>query len=205
MGLCLLPGLIIAFILLVAISCYGLLFHAFIFSIEVVLQKLFILPARIQKKSEASLSCRLDGTFLSRIARMHYESRYSPPRKAFDYYAARVLARLMKNRDLHGLQSRGLFYSGDFGLTLVSEGYEWKATLESYVSRIDIKEDPADSDFIKTKKEYFQREISIMRDIKHLPHIEVSIFCIIYHSMFSGASSSLEVLDFFAIKFLIRY
>ena len=79
----------------------------------------------------------------------------------------------MQKKDLHGLPGRGLFYSSEFGLTLVSEGYEWKATLDSYVSRIDTKVVDGDSDFIKAKKEYFQREISIMQSITPLPHIEV--------------------------------
>jgi len=41
------------------------------------------------------------------------------------------------------------------------------------VSRIDTKVDPGDSDFIKTKKEYFQREISVMKTLEHLPHLLV--------------------------------
>ena len=70
-------------------------------------------------------------------------------------------------------QQRRLFYSDEYGLTLVSEADHWEDTLASYVSRIDTNVEPADSDFIRTKKEYFQREISIMRTIQHLPHIEV--------------------------------
>ena len=80
----------------------------------------------------------------------------------------------MASRDLPGARARRLFYSDEYGLTLVSEAEQWEATLESYVSRIDTRVDPADSDFIRTKKEYFQREIGIMRTITHLPHLEVS-------------------------------
>ena len=116
--------------------------------------------------------CRLDGPFVSNLAKRHYESRYSPPRKAFDFYSAHALAQLIKSRDLPARQRR-LFYSEEYGLTLVGGADSWDSTLESYVGRIDIKEDPADSDFIKTKKEYFQREISIMRTIPHLPQLEV--------------------------------
>ena len=119
------------------------------------------------------LHCRINGNFLLKLAKRHYESRYNPPRKAFDFYTATALIRLMQKKDLHGLPGRGLFYSSEFGLTLVSEGYEWKATLDSYVSRIDTKVVDGDSDFIKAKKEYFQREISIMQSITPLPHIEV--------------------------------
>ena len=116
--------------------------------------------------------CRLDGPFVSAIAKLHYESRYSPPRKAFDFYTAHALAQLIKSRDVPA-RLRRLYYSADFGLTLVSGADSWDATLESYVSRIDTNVDPADSDFTKTKKEYFQREISIMRTIPHLPQLEV--------------------------------
>jgi hypothetical protein len=118
--------------------------------------------------------CSLNGNFISHLAKLHYESRYNPPRKAFDYYAAAALSRLIKSRDLHGLPLRGLFFSSEYGLTLVSEGYDWKATLDSYVSRIDTKVDPTDSDFIKTKKECFNREISIMKGMPDLPHLQVS-------------------------------
>jgi hypothetical protein len=83
------------------------------------------------------------------------------------------MSRFMASRDLPA-EPRRLFYSNEFGLTLVSKADRWDTTLESYVSRIDTSLDPADSDFIRTKKEYFQREISIMRTIQHLPHLEVS-------------------------------
>jgi hypothetical protein len=60
-----------------------------------------------------------------------------------------------------------------YGLSLVSKSNKWEATLESYVSRIDTRVDPSDSDFIKTKKEYFQREISVMRTLEDLPKLAV--------------------------------
>ena len=119
------------------------------------------------------LAYSIKGDFLSRIAKRHYESRYNPPRKAFDFYAAVALVRLMQKKDLHGLPGRALFFSSEYGMTLVSEGYEWNATLQSYVSRIDTKIVDGDNQFIKTKKEYFQREISIMQTLPALPHIEV--------------------------------
>jgi hypothetical protein len=107
------------------------------------------------------------------LAKLHYESPYSPPRKAFDFYTALALSTYMTSRDVPPARERRLFYSDEYGLTLVSEADHWEDTLASYVSRIDTKVDPADSDFIKTKKEYFQREISIMRTLPPLPKLEV--------------------------------
>jgi hypothetical protein len=107
------------------------------------------------------------------LAKLHYESPYSPPRKAFDVYTALALTGYMATKDVPGARPRRLFYSDEYGLTLVSEAESWEKTLASYVSRIDTDVKSEDSDFIKTKKEYFQREISIMRIIPHLPKLEV--------------------------------
>ena len=107
------------------------------------------------------------------LADAHYTSQYNPPRKAFDFYTAAALVHFMSSKDLRGLPQSRLFYSAEYGLSLVGKSETWEATLESYVSRIDTKVDPGDSDFIKTKKEYFQREISVMRTIQDLPHLLV--------------------------------
>jgi hypothetical protein len=116
---------------------------------------------------------RLDGTFIQQLAKAHYTSQYNPPRKAFDFYAAAALVYFMTSKDLLGLSQSQLFYSAEYGLSLVGKSETWEATLESYVSRIDTKVDPGDSDFIKTKKEYFQREISVMRTLEDLPKLMV--------------------------------
>ena len=107
------------------------------------------------------------------LADAHYTSQYNPPRKAFAFYAAAALVHFMKSKDLCGLPQSRLFYSAVYGLSLVSKSNTWESTLASYVSRIDTKVDPGDSDFIKTKKEYFQREISVMRTIEDLPKLAV--------------------------------
>ncbi len=102
------------------------------------------------------------------IAKAHYESRYNPPRKAFDFYTALALGRFMKSN-----AERHLFYSARYGLTLVSKNDTWAETLDNYVSRIDTSVIAGDSDSVKTKKEYFQREISIMQTIELLPKLKV--------------------------------
>jgi hypothetical protein len=124
---------------------------------------------------------RLDGAFVKHLANAHYNSQYNPPRKAFDFYAAAALVHFIKEEDsLLSKEVSRMFYSGEYGLTLVGKSETWEATLESYVSRIDTKVDLNDSDFIKTKKEYFQREISVMRTIEHLPHLEVHLPLALY-------------------------
>ena len=110
---------------------------------------------------------------LLKLAEAYYTSAYNPPRKAFDFYTASALARFMRSKDLFGLSRLRLFSSGEYGLTLVSQQETWEASLKSYVSRIDTRADPGDSDFVRTKKENFQREISIIRAIGTLPSIEV--------------------------------
>ena len=122
------------------------------------------------------LRCRLDGVYLSELAKMHYQCRYNPPRKAFDVYSAKALSKFMESqepRGVPGARGRRLFYSQEYGISLVSRADTWDATLESYVSRIDTQPDAGDSDFVRTKKEYFQREIGVIRTIPLLPYVEV--------------------------------
>ena len=106
---------------------------------------------------------------------MHYESRYNPPRKAYDVYSALALVRYMKSRDGAGMTRRRMFYSDKYGIMLVSEHETWKTTLESYTTGIDFQDSDGDSDFIKTKKKNFRLEIECTGKIKDLPHIEVCV------------------------------
>ena len=119
------------------------------------------------------MACSLNGDFLRPLAKEHYESRYNPPRKAFDFYVAAALVRFLQDKDLLKLPHRRLFYSDEYGLSFVSRANSWEDTLKRYVEQIDTTVNPADPPFIKTKKEYFQREISIMSTIEHLPSLEV--------------------------------
>ena len=117
---------------------------------------------------------RLNGKYISQLAKAHYESRYNPPRKAFDFYTALALTRFMNSKEgLLALPRRRLFYSDEYGMTLVSQSDTWEATIKSYIGRIDIRVQESDNDFIKTKKDYFKRKISIMQTIAHLPQLKV--------------------------------
>ncbi len=122
---------------------------------------------------------------LKKFATAHYCSIYNPPRKAFDFYAASALTRFMRSKDMFALPRLRLFFSGEYGLALVSREDAWESSLESYVSSIDTRVDPGDPEFVRTKKEYFQREISIMRTIDTLPSIEVRVFARIEGLFFS--------------------
>ena len=117
---------------------------------------------------------RLNGKYISQLAKAHYECRYNPPRKAFDFYTALALTRFMNYKEsLSALPRRRLFYSDEYGMTLVSQSDTWGATIKSYVGRIDISVQESDNDFIKTKKENFKREIDIMQKIDNLPQLKV--------------------------------
>ncbi len=70
---------------------------------------------------------------------------------------------------------RRLFYSDEYGLTFVSVDYTWDSTLERYVSHIDTVVGPSDVPFIRTKKEYFLKEINIMKTIPLLPSLKAII------------------------------
>jgi len=152
----------------------------------------------------------LMGDFLRLVAKAHYESRYSPPRKAYDFYTSLALCRLLTaqakgdkatvaaltaTRTEEGgkgpeggagaggaaappagpvpAEDRYLFYSGTYGMSLVSSSPNWKDALCNYVVKIDTDVVPTDPPFIRTKKETFLAEIAIMHKLESLPSIKV--------------------------------
>lgn len=104
---------------------------------------------------------------------MHYESRYNPPHKAYDFYSALALVRFMKWSDSADLAGRRMFYCNKYGLALVSEHETWRATREAYIHGMDVKDADEDSEFIRAKKANFRIEIDAMRSIEDLPCIQV--------------------------------
>lgn len=125
------------------------------------------------------------GDFIQKLAYAHYEGRHNPPRKAFDYYTAAALTHYLSSMDATEGKSVGcskmmaerrvrrLFYSDEYGLTFVSVDYTWDSTLERYISNIDTVVDPTDVPFIRTKKEYFLKEINVMKTIPLLQSLKV--------------------------------
>ena len=67
---------------------------------------------------------------------------------------------------------RRLFFCAEYGLTFVSVDHTWDATLERYISNIDTEVKLSDDAFTKTKKEYFLKEINIMKTIPLLPSLK---------------------------------
>jgi hypothetical protein len=129
-----------------------------------------------------AMVCSISGEFLKKLARAHYEGKHNPPRKAFDYYAATALVcflqhtkdgkRVPHSSMMAERRARRLFFCEEYGLTFVSVDHTWDATLERYISNINTIEDPSDDLFTKTKKEYFLKEIHIMRTIPLLQSLK---------------------------------
>ncbi len=113
----------------------------------------------------------LTGDFLQKFAKAHYTSIYNPPRKPFDYFSATALTTWLKSKhsDAHLLSSvRSLFYSNVYGMTYVSSKDTWEETRDCYIGSINTEERDDDPPFIKNKKEYFVKEINILKGIKFL-------------------------------------
>ena len=87
----------------------------------------------------------LASDYIKKLAKAHYESTYNPPRKMFDVYAAAALVCFMGSGDVsvnrHLMQQpvRQLFYSDQFGITLVTDKSTWEVALNCYVSQIDTQ------------------------------------------------------------------
>ena len=115
-------------------------------------------------------SNRLTGMFLNKIATLHYTSKYNPPRKPFDYYVAFALKAHLESGsgyDFAGMQfrdgvSKTLFYSNVYGTTFVCSSPDWVSARSEYMGHV-TKPMNSDDAFAKTKWEYFQKEIVIMK------------------------------------------
>ena len=87
----------------------------------------------------------LASDYIKKLAKAHYESTYNPPRKMFDVYAAAALVCFMGSGDVSVNQLlmqqpvRQLFYSDQFGITLVTDKSTWEEALNCYVSQIDTQ------------------------------------------------------------------
>ena len=118
----------------------------------------------------------LSGAFLQLLTKAHYTSPNNPPRKPFDFYAAKALtACLESNGEEVRLRrhERTLHYSSVFGITYVSRSGQWEDTLEAHVKAVDTTPLPQDSDFIRNKKEYFLKEIDVLKGIEFMGRLQV--------------------------------
>ncbi len=136
----------------------------------------------------------LSGKFLKKCALLHYRSRYNPPRKPFDYYCAMALCTLLRSEKVEPLPSTRnvfqvpkqravmrvlpsrqmhMFYSNVYGITFISSEDTWKATRSHYSNAIDTEIKEGDAENIKSKKDYFKKEIELMDTIDYVSFLHV--------------------------------
>ena len=109
------------------------------------------------------VSNNLHGDFLKQVALAYYTSLYNHPRKPYDYYTAVALTATMhRSADPALWKSSRLFYSGVYGLALISECESWEATRTLYASKIDVTSRDEDTPSEKAKRDNFRKELSIM-------------------------------------------
>ena len=119
----------------------------------------------------------LNGDFLQKLTRAHYTSTYNPPRKPYDYFAAKALTTWLESGNSGGCSpshERFLFYSNVYGMAYVSRERTWEETRDSYIRSIctEVKED--DTADVKSKKEYFVKEINILKGIEYAGMLSVN-------------------------------
>ena len=117
-------------------------------------------------------SNNLEGHFLREVTSAHYMSRYTPPRKPFDYYIAVALTALLRESGGPPCSEMLLFYSEVYGVALVSSSKTWEATIAAYKGCIDISIKEEESEFERCKKGSFRRELEVM-DGLHVESIVV--------------------------------
>jgi hypothetical protein len=139
----------------------------------------------------------LEGERLRELALAHYNSPYMPPKKPYDYYCSLVLTSVLKSEvdrksssvnlvpkadEVQGsysparvYNSRMLFHSNVYGITILSHQTTWEATRAEYVETVETLFLPenADNDKTRTKNEYFRKEIELMKTIDNLPSLRV--------------------------------
>ena len=115
-------------------------------------------------------------SFLRRLAEAHYTSQYAPPRKPFDFYAAKALTAWLEaggKEPRLTRHPRTLHYSNVFGVTYVSRSGLWEDTRAAYVAAIDATPRETDPPPVRSKKEYFTREIEALRGIEFMGRLPV--------------------------------
>jgi hypothetical protein len=117
----------------------------------------------------------LNGSFLQKFAEAHYKSIYNPPRKPYDFFAAKALTSWLESESTACLTSheRWLFYSNVYGITYVSRKDTWEETRECYIGSISTEEREDDSPFIRNRKLNFVKEINILKGIQFLGKLSV--------------------------------
>ena len=115
----------------------------------------------------------LDGRFLRDVARAHYEGMYPTARKPFDYYSAVALTAYLRDESQPPAVPSNLFYSGVYGLALVSASESWEVTRSEYAGRVDTSCKDEDIASERRKKESFRKELAIMDKLDRMDSIPV--------------------------------
>ena len=105
--------------------------------------------------------------FLARLAEAYYTSPLSPPRKPYDYYAARALTALLGGQREALLRRaaadpRRLYYSNVYGMTLLSARDSWPAARAEYVARIGRPPPEGADGPARSRHELFQKEVALL-------------------------------------------
>jgi hypothetical protein len=104
--------------------------------------------------------------FLEIIASAYYNSLYRPPRKAFDYYSALVLATLVQNRQVSCLPKQ-LWYDNTLGVSFISACANFQSVLEQYQWNVgDLQNDASSDTFAEKRKRSFIQEFAALTRIR---------------------------------------
>jgi hypothetical protein len=117
----------------------------------------------------------IDKLFLHNIANAYYNSKYSPPRKPFDFYTAVILNSILSGKSV-GLNKKYLFYSKKDGMTFVSGESSWLSARDLYIKGIlsKVKADSVenliasitnDNSFPDNMKKNYLVEINILNNM----------------------------------------
>jgi ankyrin repeat protein len=126
------------------------------------------------------ISNDLKGASLQDFCEAHYTSIYNPPRKPFDFFSAKALTVWLESEQKETrlkLRERSLFYSNVYGMTYVSLEDSWEKTRDCYIGSINTKENDKDPPDVKNKKEYFVREINVLKQIQFFGKLPVYDIC----------------------------
>ena len=116
----------------------------------------------------------LTGAFLGRLAKAHYESPYSPPRKPFDYYTAFALTSAIRGQltTLQKSAKRVFYYSNVYGISVVSTHDTWQAASDEYMNLINQRPTTEESSAM-SRYRLFQNEIEIMKGVDRMASLQV--------------------------------
>jgi len=110
----------------------------------------------------------LTSSFLKSISSAYYNSQYSPPRKAFDYYTAMVLSYMLRHNrgdSKLALSKRNVFFNSETGATIIADfGRSRDTALGEYIKNIGML--IANPNTPQIKKQMFPDEIAHLEKMK---------------------------------------